>query len=73
MPHKGKTSKGNRTTNGGKEWVSLLERAKSALYKNKLNRSRLMAAIRLFEQKIANKEPWPCELSDGINKNRLRG
>jgi hypothetical protein len=64
MPSKSKLVKGNRTSNESKRergWELALERAKSALYKNKVQRTRLTAAIRVFQEKIRNDEPWPTE------------
>lgn len=64
MPKKGKDWKGNNTSNSGKSngWEMALERAENALYRNKAQAYRLRAAIRLFREKIATREPW---LSDG--------
>jgi len=64
MPKKSKAVKGNRAlnkSNNEKGWELALERAKSALYKNRVQRTRLTAAIRLFQEKIKNSEPWPTE------------
>jgi hypothetical protein len=62
MPKKGKKVKGEITSISGKEgWEMALEKAKSSLYKNKLHRSRLMMAIRLFQEKIKKGEPWPTD------------
>jgi hypothetical protein len=60
---KGKRVKPVLDVNSGKKngWESLLERAESALYRNRAQRSRLLAAIRLFQQNIRNGEPWPIK------------
>jgi len=39
----------------------MLERAEAALYRNRAQRSRLLAAIRLFQENIRNGEPWPVK------------
>jgi len=62
MPITSKIVKGNRTSDKSKHkegWELALERAKSALYKNKVYRIRLTAAIRLFQDNIRRGEPWP--------------
>jgi hypothetical protein len=62
MPKKGKDVKEKHTTYPGKTgWELALEKASSHLYKNKVQRSRLLAAIRLFREKIKNGDPWPTE------------
>jgi hypothetical protein len=62
MPKTGKPVNDKHTSNSGKVgWELMLERAKSSLYRNKLERSRLTRAIRLFQEKITNGDPWPVE------------
>jgi hypothetical protein len=39
----------------------MLERAEAALYRNRAQRARLFAAIRLFQQNIRDGEPWPIK------------
>jgi hypothetical protein len=58
------TQPSSESSNSGKSkgWEMALERAENALYRNKAQASRLRAAIRLFREKIALREPW---LSDG--------
>jgi hypothetical protein len=60
MPKTGKKVNNTRTANTGKVgWELALEQAKSHLYKNRMQRSRLMTAIRFFQEKIKNGDPWP--------------
>jgi hypothetical protein len=58
-----KRVKANNKSKSGKqsEWEQLLERAEAALYRNRAQRSRLLAAIRLFQENIRNGEPWPVK------------
>lgn len=60
---KGKPVKSTKNYNSGKAkgWQLMLERAEAALYRNRAQRSRLLAAIRLFQQNIRDKEPWPIK------------
>ena len=39
----------------------MLARAEEALYRNRSQRSRLLAAIRLFQENIRSGEPWPVK------------
>lgn len=61
MPKTGKIVKRNRTTETGKltGWAMALERAENALTRNRVHAARLRIAIRLFSQKLSNREPWP--------------
>jgi len=61
MSKTGKESKENHTTETGNstEWETALQRAQSALQKNKIQAARLRAAIRLFSEKLSRGEPWP--------------
>lgn len=43
----------------------MLDRAEIALYKNRARRSRLLAAIKLFKDKIRTGEPWPVNCEAG--------
>jgi len=43
----------------------VLDRAEIALYKNRARRSRLLAAIKLFKDKIRTGEPWPVNCEAG--------
>ena len=62
MPKKGKNVNEKHTTYSGKTgWEIALEKASSHLYKNKVQRYRLLAAIRLFREKIKNGDPWPTK------------
>jgi hypothetical protein len=58
-----KRVKSAKNSNSGKPkgWELMLERAEAALYKNRAQRSRLVAAIRLFQQNIRSGEPWPVK------------
>ena len=42
-------------------WEIALEKASSRLYKNRVQRYRLLAAIRLFREKIKNGDQWPTK------------
>jgi len=59
----GKPVKSKTNANSGKQngWGLMLERAEAALYRNRAQRSRLLAAIRLFQENIRNGEPWPVK------------
>ena len=60
MLEKGKKVKEDHTSISSKHgWELVLAEAKTKLYKNQNQRRRLRAAIRLFEEKIRNREPWP--------------
>ena len=64
MPKTGKSVNVKLTLKTGKSkeikgWVDALKLASSHLYKNRLQAKRLNAAIRLFKEKIARREPWP--------------
>jgi hypothetical protein len=52
-----------RKSNSGKPkgWELMLARAEEALYRNRSQRSRLLAAIRLFQENIRSGEPWPVK------------
>jgi hypothetical protein len=64
MVTKGKKVKENDTlikgkTKGKVGWELAIAEAKSKLYRNLAQRRRLYAAIRLFEEKIKARVPWP--------------
>jgi hypothetical protein len=60
MVKKGKEVKVNHSVKSGKQgWELALTEAKTKLYQNLGQRRRLYAAIRLFEEKIRNGDPWP--------------
>lgn len=66
MPKTGKSVNRNITLNEGKfmGWETVLERAKSHLQTNRLQAKRLRSAIRVFQEKLANGEPWPTQSTD---------
>jgi hypothetical protein len=60
---KSKPVKINYSAKSGKQngWALMLERAEAALYRNRAQRTRILAAISLFQENIRNGEPWPIK------------
>jgi hypothetical protein len=61
MPSKRVKSIQNVNSGKSKGWEFMLERAEEALYRNRAQRARILAAIRLFQENIRNREPWPVK------------